>query len=202
LLNFQQFWTQSSLDKNKALVEYLKQYDAIRTDKVAEVMETVDRALFVTEGTPYIDSPMPIGFNATISAPHMHATCLELLKDHLQQGMQALDVGSGPSDITVERTVLVPLKEKQTTSEFKYYFSNYCHLTTDMHSLHLVGSGFLTACFAMMVGPEGRAVGIEHIPDLVAYSIENVRRSAAAPLLKDGALSFHVAGILTDVTIV
>ncbi|GJN02563.1 hypothetical protein PR202_ga19925 [Eleusine coracana subsp. coracana] len=144
-----QFWTQPSLDKNKALVEYLKQYGAVRTDKVAEVMETIDRALFVTEGTPYIDTPMPIGFNATISAPHMHATCLELLKDHLQPGMHALDVGSG--------------------------------------------SGYLTACFAMMIGPEGRAVGIEHIPELVASSIENVKKSAAAPLLKDGALSFHVA---------
>jgi protein-L-isoaspartate(D-aspartate) O-methyltransferase len=96
LLAIQQFWTQGSLDKNKALVEYLKQYGAVRTDKVAEVMESIDRALFVAEGlTPYTDSPMPIGYNATISAPHMHATCLELLKDHLQPGMHALDVGSG-----------------------------------------------------------------------------------------------------------
>ena len=95
LINFQQYWTQPSLDRNKALVEYLKQYGAVRTDKVAELMETIDRALFVPEGTPYVDSPMPIGFNATISAPHMHATCLELLKDHLQPGMHALDVGSG-----------------------------------------------------------------------------------------------------------
>lgn len=94
-INFQQYWAQASLDKNKALVDYLKQYGAIRTDKVAEVMETIDRGLFVPEGSPYIDSPMPIGFNATISAPHMHATCLELLKDHLQPGMHALDVGSG-----------------------------------------------------------------------------------------------------------
>jgi len=149
LINFQQYWTQPSLDKNKALVDYLKQYGAVRTDKVAEVMETIDRALFVPEGTPYIDSPMPIGFNATISAPHMHATCLELLKDHLQPGMHALDVGSG--------------------------------------------SGYLTACFAMMVGPEGHGVGIEHIPEIVASAIENVQKSAAAPLLKDGSLSFHVA---------
>ncbi|KAF7002086.1 hypothetical protein CFC21_017624 [Triticum aestivum] len=145
-----QFWTEGSLEKNNALVEYLKQYGVVRTDKVAEVMETIDRALFVPEGfTPYIDSPMPIGYNATISAPHMHATCLELLKDHLQPGMHALDVGSG--------------------------------------------SGYLTACFAMMVGPEGRAVGIEHIPELVAASTENVERSAAAALLKDGSLSLHVS---------
>lgn len=38
---------------------------------------------------------MTIGYNATISAPHMHAACLELLEKNLQPGMRALDVGSG-----------------------------------------------------------------------------------------------------------
>jgi len=45
-----------------------------------------------------------------------------------------------------------------------------------------------------MVGPEGRAVGVEHIPELVATSIENIKKSAAAPQLNDGSLSIHVAG--------
>lgn len=59
-------------------------------------MTTVDRGLFVPRGNPpYMDTPVPIGYNATISAPHMHAMCLELLKDHLQPGMRALDIGSG-----------------------------------------------------------------------------------------------------------
>lgn len=71
-----------------------------------------------------------------------------------------------------------------------------------MHSCHIVGSGYLTACFAMMVGPEGRAVGIEHIPELVASSIENVKRSAAAPLLRDGSLSFHVTGMVTGSSVI
>jgi protein-L-isoaspartate(D-aspartate) O-methyltransferase len=84
------------MGKNKALVEHLQQYGILRSDNVAEVMETIDRALFVPKGNPpYMDSPMPIGYNATISAPHMHAMCLELLKDSLQPGMRALDVGSG-----------------------------------------------------------------------------------------------------------
>lgn len=84
------------MDKNKGLVEQLKHYGMIKSDKVAEVMQIVDRGLFVPEGSPaYVDSPMPIGYNATISAPHMHATCLELLEEHLQPGMRALDVGSG-----------------------------------------------------------------------------------------------------------
>lgn len=78
------------------MVEHLEHYGVVRSKKVAEVMETIDRALFVPDGNPpYVDSPMAIGYNATISAPHMHATCLQLLEDKLQPGMHALDVGSG-----------------------------------------------------------------------------------------------------------
>lgn len=78
------------------MVEHLQGYGVLRSKKVAEVMETIDRAVFVPEGTPaYVDSPMQIGYNATISAPHMHAMCLELLENHLKPGMHALDVGSG-----------------------------------------------------------------------------------------------------------
>lgn len=72
------------------------QCGVIKSPKVAEVMEAIDRGLFVPDGnSPYHDSPMQIGYNATISAPHMHATCLELLENHLKPGMHALDVGSG-----------------------------------------------------------------------------------------------------------
>ncbi|XXG49457.1 hypothetical protein AAC387_Pa02g3639 [Persea americana] len=148
-LPMERFWTRGGIDKNKYLVENLQKYGVISSRKVAEVMESIDRGLFVTAGNPaYADSPMPIGYNATISAPHMHAMCLELLEDHLQPGMHALDVGSG--------------------------------------------TGYLTACFAIMVGPGGRAVGVEHIPELVASSIENIKKSAAAPLLENGSLSVHV----------
>lgn len=46
----------------------------------------------------------------------------------------------------------------------------------------------------MMVGPQGRVVGVEHIPELVASSIEHIQQSAASSLLKDGSLSVHVTG--------
>lgn len=36
------------------------------------------------------------------------------------------------------------------------------------------GSGYLTVCMALMVGSTGRAIGIDHIPELVNYSRENV----------------------------
>lgn len=78
------------------MVDQLRRCGVFHSEKVAEVMETIDRGLFVPDGTAaYVDSPMPIGHNATISAPHMHAMCLELLKDNLKPGMHALDVGSG-----------------------------------------------------------------------------------------------------------
>ncbi|KAK4753008.1 hypothetical protein SAY87_021806 [Trapa incisa] len=141
-------WGGVGITRNKAMVEHLQDYGIIRSARVAEVMVMIDRALFVPEGSPpYIDCPLPIGHNATISAPHMHATCLQLLEENLQPGMHALDIGSG--------------------------------------------TGYLTACFAMMVGPQGHAVGIEHIPELVDSSIMNIQKSAAAPLLKEGAISMH-----------
>ncbi|KAI5562800.1 hypothetical protein BDE02_15G074700 [Populus trichocarpa] len=145
----ERFWSGSSINKNKAMVEHLQHYGVISSKKVSEVMETIDRALFVPDGTPaYVDSPMAIGYNATISAPHMHATCLQLLEENLKPGMHALDVGSG--------------------------------------------TGYLTACLALMVGPQGRAVGVEHIPELANSSLKNIEKSAAAPLLKEGSLSIHV----------
>lgn len=91
----QYFWRSKTHD-NKGLVGSLQKSGMINSKKVADVMEQVDRGLFVPPNEdPYVDSPVPIGYNATISAPHMHASCLELLLDHLQPGMHALDVGAG-----------------------------------------------------------------------------------------------------------
>ena len=51
-----------------------------------------------------------------------------------------------------------------------------------------------------MVGPQGCAVGVEHIPELVSSSIENIQKSAAAPLLKDGSLSVHAGGMVSQIS--
>eukprot|EP00250_Pteridium_aquilinum_P012349 c20672_g1_i5 orf=147-803(+) len=55
------------------------------------------------------------------------------------------------------------------------------------------GSGYLTAVFALMVGETGRAVGVEHISDLVQSSIQTLKKSKAAHLLESGRLSIHAA---------
>eukprot|EP00249_Psilotum_nudum_P006916 c20158_g1_i1 orf=517-1458(-) len=149
LRRMESFWSGRHRD-NRSLIEMLQERGIIKSKRVADVMEQIDRGFFVPErNLAYVDSPMPIGFNATISAPHMHGLCLELLEDHLQPGMRALDVGSG--------------------------------------------SGYLTACFALMVGQQGHVVGVEHIPELVQQSIDNVNSCKIFDLLAAGNLSFHLA---------
>ncbi|XP_044024279.1 protein-L-isoaspartate(D-aspartate) O-methyltransferase isoform X1 [Siniperca chuatsi] len=113
------------------LVNNLRKNGIIKSDKVYEVMLATDRAHF-SRCNPYMDSPQSIGYQATISAPHMHAYALELLHDQLYEGAKALDVGSG--------------------------------------------SGILSACFARMVGPKGKVIGIDHIKELVDDSITNVKK--------------------------
>lgn len=81
---------------NAEMVDALLGAGIITTKKVETAMKAVDRGLFVTnKAEAYRDSPSMIGYGATISAPHMHAYCLEILRDHLTPGAHVLDVGSG-----------------------------------------------------------------------------------------------------------
>ncbi|KAI5079439.1 hypothetical protein GOP47_0004918, partial [Adiantum capillus-veneris] len=140
-------WTCHGKD-NADMVENLQRNNILTSAAAAQAMKEIDRADFVLSNSPpYADSPQPIGYEATISAPHMHAYCLDLLSDYLKPGATVLDVGSG--------------------------------------------SGYLTAVFAIMVGENGRAVGVEHIPELVQRSIEAIKKGKAAHLLESGQLSIH-----------
>lgn len=118
-------------------------------------MMAVDRGWYAKDrGTAYVDAPQSIGSAATISAPHMHAYALELLRDHLRPGARCLDVGSG--------------------------------------------SGYLTSVMAHMVaagGTEvGKAIGVEHIPELHEASLANVREDPSSrQLLESGRLELLVS---------
>ncbi|XP_026561440.1 protein-L-isoaspartate(D-aspartate) O-methyltransferase [Pseudonaja textilis] len=81
------------------LIHNLRKNGIIKSDKVFEVMLATDRSHYA-KCNPYMDSPQSIGFQATISAPHMHAYALELLYEQLHEGAKALDVGSGSGILT------------------------------------------------------------------------------------------------------
>ncbi|XP_065564487.1 protein-L-isoaspartate(D-aspartate) O-methyltransferase-like isoform X3 [Artemia franciscana] len=53
------------------------------------------------------------------------------------------------------------------------------------------GSGYLSACFAMMVGEKGKVIGIEHVPNLVTQSIKNIEKHAPE-LIASGRVKISV----------
>ncbi|EGR34210.1 protein-l-isoaspartate, D-aspartate o-methyltransferase, putative [Ichthyophthirius multifiliis] len=59
----------------------------------------------------YEDIAQNIGFNTTISAPHMHAFTLELIKGYTKTAVKALDIGVGSGWITVALSELMENKD-------------------------------------------------------------------------------------------
>ena len=82
------------------LIQKLKGEGVIKSREVIAALSEIDRAFFYSGSNPYEDRPQRLGFQATISAPHMHGYALEYLKDFLQPGARALDVGSGSGYLT------------------------------------------------------------------------------------------------------
>jgi len=88
-----------------SLFEGLRRANALRTQRVEEAMRAVNRAHYIRHN-PWTDSPQSIGHGQTISAPHMHAMCLELLAPHIKDGSHVLDVGSGTGILTAALALL------------------------------------------------------------------------------------------------
>jgi len=95
------------------LTQLLQAEGRLLSDRLASAFARVDRRAFLApEPTSphqfaYKDTPLPIGYGQTISAPHMHATCLDLLEDKLQPGARVLDVGSGSGFLSAVMGLLV-----------------------------------------------------------------------------------------------
>lgn len=87
---------------NDGLIDGLKAEGIIKSSIVEETMRKVDRGNYSSSlEEAYSDHPHSIGHQQTISAPHMHAYCLEVLKDHCKKpGARILDVGAGSGYLT------------------------------------------------------------------------------------------------------
>ncbi len=78
------------------LIQELKNQGVLRSENIISAFRTVDRANFVPEkmkDLAYLNRPLPIGAEQTISQPATVAFMLELLQP--QKGEKILDVGSG-----------------------------------------------------------------------------------------------------------
>jgi len=94
------------------MVHKLMHHGILKTRRIADAMKAVDRMAFLPPGSrtsrnAYEDSPQAIGYGVTISAPHMHAHCLELLEPYLKPPNKVLDVGSGSGYLTAVFGLLV-----------------------------------------------------------------------------------------------
>ncbi len=70
----------------------------MKSERVINAMKKLDRSLFLPiqlSNFAYRDRPLPLYFGATISAPHMHAFCLERINEHIKPNSKVLDIGSG-----------------------------------------------------------------------------------------------------------
>ena len=83
-------------EKRIKLVEHLKKRAILTKPSVIKAMLKVPRHKFLPKGaleSAYIDSPLSIGMDQTISAPHMNAMMCELLD--LSEGDKVLEIGTG-----------------------------------------------------------------------------------------------------------
>ena len=104
-------WRSHGTSTNDSLIDALEKNNVIASrDVVGKAMRKVDRKWYAEAADAneaYRDHPLQIGSNATISAPHMHAMCLELSKEYVvvndddddasggYGNGRVLDVGSG-----------------------------------------------------------------------------------------------------------
>ncbi|KAK0714165.1 protein-L-isoaspartate O-methyltransferase [Lasiosphaeria miniovina] len=152
----------SSGASNRDLIENLWRNKLIQDMRVKEAFLKVDRAHYAPS-SPYEDRPQPIGYSATISAPHMHASAVESLLPFLLPTVD--DPDALPAAAPRGRRVL------------------------DIGS----GSGYLTHVMAELAGPEGVVVGVEHIAALRDLGERNMSKSAEGrEMLAEGRVRFRV----------
>lgn len=78
---------------------------------VYDSMMKVDRGDFAPN-KPYQNFPQQIGYNVVISAPLLHAYCLEAMRDYLTEGSTVLDIGFGSGYLTVAMSKMMNDKGK------------------------------------------------------------------------------------------
>mmetsp|Transcript_5787 Transcript_5787/g.7300 ORF Transcript_5787/g.7300 Transcript_5787/m.7300 type:complete len:304 (-) Transcript_5787:200-1111(-) len=150
------------------MVDKLAQAGIVKSAINKEALLRVDRKNYVLQtqqgDSAHQDSPLPIGYGQTISAPHMHAQVLEDLlppllaasKDAPDKLLKILDVGCGSGYLTAVFGRMVESKENRRKS-------------TPLN--------------------EGKVFGIDVVPELVHMSKTNVMKEDG-DLLDSGTVEF------------
>ncbi len=145
-----------SMKNMQALVNAMISSDMLRSPQIIDAFRVVDRKYFVPDSFSkhiYVDAPLPIGNNQTISQPSTVAFMLEHLDVHY--GDKVLDIGSGSGWTTallcnivgkegsvtgLERVEALVEQGKKNLSPFNLY--SHCHIKKAGEHLGLPGEQF------------------------------------------------------------
>lgn len=120
----------------------------------------------------YEDSPQGIGYSATISAPHMHASACESLLDYLKPGCKVLDIGSGSGYLT---HVLAELVKPNGSVVGIDHIQPLVDLANDNMAKSAEGRGLLDSGAVKFVRGDGR----KGYPEGAPYDAIHVGAAAA-----------------------
>jgi len=112
---------QETAADNTELVNILKELHVVRSQRVERALLMCPRGTFIPTDyadDAYFDAPIRVeDMEFNISAPHMHATCLEALE--LQPGDRFLDIGSGCGIVAACGAYLVGKNGEVVAAEIK-----------------------------------------------------------------------------------
>jgi protein-L-isoaspartate(D-aspartate) O-methyltransferase len=153
---------------------------------VKQALQLIDRANYVDNpAVAYMDAPQSIGYDQTISAPHMHSHALEEIVPTLTRISRELEQ---QSQIMINSQAVGDSKPNNDDTDKLKILDVGC------------GSGYLTSAFGRLVdrgpnGPirpltKGKVWGIDVIPELVALSRRNIMK-ADSDLIDSGTVTIQ-----------
>jgi len=198
---------------NLDLIESLKVRGILKSPRLIEAFETVDRIDFVPQelkAMAYDDRPLPIGLAQTISQPYTVAFMLELLQPNMND--RVLDIGSGSGWTTallacVSEHVDAVERIEELVKFSKQNFTKYSFTNISVHlakqTLGVQGESFdkiLVSCSADEVPEELikqlKPGGIMVIP--VVNSILKVLKNSDSSLKIEEYPGFIFVPLITD----
>lgn len=144
----------------RKLLEYYLLMDYAKSQFSINAFERVARSLFIPDSQKphaYNDSPLPIGFGQTISAPHMAFMECDALD--VRPGDRVLEIGSG-SGYHASITAEMCCPSNRTPEGWEPLSRHYDETIYDHEASR-----------------QGEVITIERLPDLVSFARENIEKA-------------------------
>jgi protein-L-isoaspartate(D-aspartate) O-methyltransferase len=125
------------------LIDSLMKQGILRTPKVIKAMRSLPRINFLPSNMQDYaseDTPLPIGFGQTISAPHMVAIMNEAL--HLEVGHKILEVGAGSGWHAATMAELIAPKEAPRSEWGHVYTVEIVQGLADVARKNVMNAGY------------------------------------------------------------